>query len=635
MFKRIGISVIVLAVVIGCNTNLVPNGATTNLDDNGFTDADASPGGTGGTGGPPPDPGTDDVDLPSEETRSFFAAFQIDPVAEDTAGPKFVVAGDVDQDGLTDLVSAWNQSQPIQLHLQRRDPDDNISFRTINLGGTTPIAVVAGLELGQINDDGWLDVVVLVKASGAFTGCPGCNAVESGKLDGQIIVLFNPGAAATIPDGDRWSEMVLVNPFVAEKVSNYSHNQFPGNETVDYETSKTEPENSGFTALAVANIDGFPGDEIIVALNPSACGKLDQQPPTNTVDLWINPGPGLAETSANWGAPPVENLSRGIPIAILRARPEIKDIAVSDVEGDGDLDVVVTLSDAITSNIVWVRNPLVPHSTGGPGGAAEVESGFTDLHFICLGGKNDGGPCDPNNPDGEDADCPPSADFEQCASTFGECEEVSFRFVADGWQGRPVGQVDTGADVIAIGDVDTDGFDDILVRSTNGQIIQWFRRPNSLTIEPEFPPSDPVPDRFNFPWPVFTLTEFDGQTPQAIAIGDVTNDGQNEVMIAVEGGVFWYDGTINATVYDPWVANTIIQDTASDGGDGTTVGGVTPGAGVGVQAVDTSTNINALLIVDLDGDGRNDIIGTLDRRSGAGLSDDRLVWYRNTREETD
>ena len=156
-------------------------------------------------------------------------------------------------------------------------------------------------------------------------------------------------------------------------------------------------------------------------------------------------------------------------------------------------------------------------------------------------------------------------------------------------------------------------------------------KPNTLTIEPEFPPSDPIPDRFNFPWPVFTLTEFAGQTPQAIAIGDVTNDGQNEVMIAVEGGVFWYDGTINATVYDPWVANTIIQDTASDG---VTLGGVTPGAGVGVQQVDTSTNINALLIADLDGDGRNDIIGTLDRRSGAGLSDDRLVWYRNTREET-
>jgi hypothetical protein len=35
--------------------------------------------------------------------------------------------------------------------------------------------------------------------------------------------------------------------------------------------------------------------------------------------------------------------------------------------------------------------------------------------------------------------------------------------------------------------------------------------------------------------------------------------------------------------------------------------------------------------VDLDGDGRNDIVGTLDRRANSGLTNDRLVWYRNIR----
>jgi len=54
---------------------------------------------------------------------------------------------------------------------------------------------------------------------------------------------------------------------------------------------------------------------------------------------------------------------------------------------------------------------------------------------------------------------------------------------------------------------------------------------------------------------------------------------------------------------------------------------------VGVTAVDTSTHINTLLVVDLDGDGKNDVVGTLDRRSGAGLSDDRIVWYRNVRSD--
>ena len=49
--------------------------------------------------------------------------------------------------------------------------------------------------------------------------------------------------------------------------------------------------------------------------------------------------------------------------------------------------------------------------------------------------------------------------------------------------------------------------------------------------------------------------------------------------------------------------------------------------------LDTTTVINTLLIVDLDADGRNDIVGTLDRRAGSGLSDDRLVWYRNTKSD--
>src|SRR5206468_87804 len=83
--------------------------------DSTFTDDPVSPGGTGGTA--PPDPNTGDVELPAQDTRSFFTAFQIDPTAEDTAGPKFVAAGDIDQDGLMDLVSGWNQSQPIQIHL--------------------------------------------------------------------------------------------------------------------------------------------------------------------------------------------------------------------------------------------------------------------------------------------------------------------------------------------------------------------------------------------------------------------------------------------------------------------------------------------------------------------------------------
>ena len=58
--------------------------------------------------------GTSDVGATSNDflatgrTLSFFSAIQVDPRSEDSAGPQFVVAADLDSDGLLDLVSAWN-----------------------------------------------------------------------------------------------------------------------------------------------------------------------------------------------------------------------------------------------------------------------------------------------------------------------------------------------------------------------------------------------------------------------------------------------------------------------------------------------------------------------------------------------
>lgn len=371
---------IALGIIFGCTSSVDTGGGTdsggsgsnggfANVDSD-FSDEPSSPGGTGGTdsgsgGGEDAGP----IDLPSENTRSFFTAFQVDPVEEDSAGPKFVVSGDVDQDGFPDLVSAWNQSQPIQLHLQRRDPAGNISFRTITIAGTSPIAIVSGLELGQIDGDGFLDIVVLVKATGVGGFCPKDPPEQVSVLEGEIVILFNPGDAAEIPDGDRWEEVLLVNAFVQDR---WIHNHYPGIESVEFEELKTKPESSGFTALAVGNLDGNTGDDIVVALNPAECEELGQKPPVNTVDLWVNPGGAAARDPANWGVPSEIGLTGNVPVTIMSDAPEVKDIAIYDVDGDTDLDVVAAFSNSISRNVRWARNPLVET------GSVQVVSGNPD-----------------------------------------------------------------------------------------------------------------------------------------------------------------------------------------------------------------------------------------------------------------
>ncbi len=656
-YRGIIVSVVTLSIVIGCGSLLSSGGG----DDGGEVEAvsnnfssipnEFSNANVDVPTVPPPDAEPPPIEDSGEETLSFFKAFQIDPQAEDSAGPKFVVSADVDKDGLLDLVSAWNQSQPVQLHLQRRDEDGNISFRTVTLAGTSPIALVAGVEFGQLNDDDgngviddddWLDVVVLAKATGTAGFCPKPSGIVAiSNLEGEIIVLFSPGNDVEIPNGDRWTEMILENTIIPNEL--IFHNQYPGIDDGDYATMVATPERGGFTSLVVADIDGQNGDDIIVALNPGSCEELGQKVPINTVDLWINPGPADAEIYQAWG---IQGDDGSEPLTIFADAPMVRDLEVMDIDNDGDLDIIATYTNAISQNIRWARNPLVPHGPNMPSGPEAVIGGSSDYFDFCVGGANPGVACTdaqtcigasdglcvngacvggiiPGGACTSNDECPGTAD--------GECFPGVGRFMASNWELRPIATIDTGADVMALGDVDADGADDIIVRSTAGQIVQWFRRPTFEALEPEFPPPDPVPDRFNFPWQVYTLTEFSDRVPGGLTVGDIDGDRRIEIILAAAGAVLWFDESTVLTPFDPWIEATIIQDETGQPGVSTPGGQQQPGgSGVGVTQVDTNTIINGLLVVDLDGDGFNDVIGTLDRRSGAGLSDDRLVWYRNT-----
>ncbi len=493
-------------------------------------------------------PGDGDF-LSTGRTLSHFQAFQVDPPAEDSAGPQFVVAEDLDDDGLTDLVSAWNQSQPVQIHLQRRSESGEIRFETTTLAGNIPVVRVAGLAVTDFDRDGRADVAVLVKESG-LEDAPSCldGDEATGRFyAGLVIVYFGPSDSAETNQALAWDEVRVAPSFLAGQRGPVAG----------------PPEEEGYTAMSAGDMDNDGDMDLVVAIN-SACSGANAE-----TLIFTNPN-AAAIRNGSWSlfiVPDEFPKSKGPLLDDQDFEPDskIKDVQLGDVDGDGDLDIVASFPNAGSLNIRWYRNPILDvqddyHITNGSWqvgtvGQVEPRSGFEDLG---------------------------------------------------------------GADIVRLGDIDRDGILDVVVRSTGGRVVQWLQGPSGPTTAP----------LRHIPWRVYTIAEFIERIPEAIALGDVSGDGQLDLIAAAEGGIVWFESQGAPSVTDQWIENIIIDDLAPgrpNNSPATTDPNVSPNEVAG------GTFINTLLVVDLDGDGREDVVGTLDRSGLSGLSNDALAWLRNTR----
>jgi hypothetical protein len=466
--------------------------------------------------------------LNTGRTLSHFTAIQVDPLNEDSAGPQYVVARDVNDDGLVDLVSAWNQTQPIQVHLQRRDARGAISFETVTLAGNVSVISVAGLAVTDFDLDGHQDVVVLVsEALLPGAGCLDGAAITDAASGGVLIVYLGPDDPDMVNQSLAWENVHIGVSFLV----------------------------GTYTDIAIGDMD-LDGDvDIVTGWN--GCDRSEILVFTN-----------LGQSQTQDGTWSVE----AIPDEF--AQGEVNDVALADVDGDGDLDVVATKPLAVSMNIRWYRNPVLP--TPGANGICYREDGT--------------------------------------------------------WQVGTVGQIPSGADVISLGDIDRDGIVDIVVRSTNGQIIQWLKGPEC----PTTPTAPSLTDPFrNIPWQVYTLAEFKERTPEALALGDLNQDGTLEVVASAGGALIWFEPAVNRSVYDQWVEHLIIDEDTGTATSQVSATAAVPEAADPemelVQSLPTTTTINSILIADINGDHSRDIIAPLDRADLSGLANDVLVWFRNTR----
>ena len=478
-------------------------------------------GGVDGGGGSTPD------FLSTGRTLSFFRAIQVDPRSEDSAGPQFVVAEDLNSDGLLDLVSAWNESQPVQIHLQRRS-GGAIQFETTILAGNIPVVSVAGLAVTDFDGDNAPDIAVLLKNTlSGDAACLDSELPAGAEQSGLMLLYLGPADATQTNQALAWREA----PVEASRLAGRGG-------------AAGVPEEGGYTSMAVGDLDRDGDMDIVVAWNSNCGGESGSRDAV----VFFNQGFG-AVRDGTWVATPVPNSA---PVGTA-----IKDVALGDIDADGDLDIVATFPDAGSMNVRWFRNPVVDVAD--------------DFH------------------------------------------------ISDGqWQVGTIGQIATQADIIRIGDLDGDGLLDVLVRSTAGKVIQWLKGAGGQST------TAPLA---NIPWRVYTLAEFSERTPQSLAIGDLNFDRQVEVIVSAGGGVLWLDAESAPSVYDQWIERLIVDDDPPgrpDQSPATTDPNVSPDEVAGV------TSINSILVVDLDGDGANDLVATLDRVGLSGLSNDALVWFRNT-----
>lgn len=485
--------------------------------------------------------------LNSGRTQSFFVAEQVDPRSEDSAGPQFAVVEDLNGDGLLDIISAWNQSQPVQIHLQQRSLG-LISFETVTLGGNIPVVAVAGLGVADLDEDGVPDIVLLIKESllcGAecLSGDPpACDS--DGLLHGAIVVYFGPTDPAQATQALAWEDQSISASILA-----------------GVGDSRALPEVGGYTSMALGDMDADGDIDIVTAWNSYCDGAQ--------VLTFTNNG-GASVRDGNWPRATIPDPFRCVPSVDVEQCPDpevnIRHVALGDIDRDGDQDIVATYPPARSMNVRWYRNPTID---------------IPDLCHMHTG--------------------------EWLTGTVGQVESRAGQ--------SPLG----GADVAAVADVDRDGILDVVVRSSGGRIIQWLKGPDCPTTPTGASLQDPYR---NIPWRVYSLAEFREATPHAIAVGDINRDGQVEVVASASGILVWLDPRASGSVYDPWGERVIVAD----------VPGAQPqSADPDAEDVDTSTLINSIRIVDLDGDGTNDLIATFDRSGLSGLTNDALVWFRNTR----
>jgi hypothetical protein len=278
--------------------------------------------------------------------------------------PFSIAVGDVNGDGKPDLVvvdsdqncsGAWSTGE-VEVRLGSGDGTFQAPV-SYSSGGFQAL----GVAVGDVNDDGKLDLVVVSSCGSGSATCHGQVGVLLGDGDGtfRTAVIYPAGANSNVTslavgdvNGDGHADVVMVggqNQAVVSVLMGNGDGTF--RPEVSYDGGGSQP---NFVAVADVNGDGHP--DVVVA---SYCMSVDD---CNDGGLGVL----LGNSDGTFQAP--VNYSAGGYGAFS--------LAIADVNGDGRPDLIATTA--------YGNGP----GNSGPGGAVIFYDGFTVLGKATLAGGN-------------------------------------------------------------------------------------------------------------------------------------------------------------------------------------------------------------------------------------------------------
>jgi len=470
-----------------------------------------------------------------------------------------VAVGDVDNDGDLDVVSASASGEDYEVIVWENDGTPFSGLWTgYNVGATDDTAW--SVALGDLDADGWLDVVV------------GTGTAE----DYEVIAWQNDGT----PFDGTWSQRDVGATNAGARAITIGDWDGDG----DADIASAGGTGAGGTCeIVVWQNDGTPfdsvwsGNQVGTATNwlfALTAADLD-----NDGDLDLITGGGTDndyEVVAwqNGGSP----FSGGwAPATLGSSVANVQAVAAGDLDGDGDVDVVSGSESGEDYELIAWENTLLHRNMPFDGDGSPTGTSADDINALAIVDLDGDGDPDVITGAGSDAAVNVVA-WQNNGSPF------------DGtWSSSGLGAAGSDVWAIAVGDLDNDGRPDVVSGAAASPRLRVWQ-------------NDGTP--FSGTWSSYTLTDPPAAV-DSLALGDVDNDGDLDLVVGT-GPHFTYAANDNYRI--------LVYEN-----DGTPFDG-TWGTITNVAII--SYTVHALALGDLDNDGWLDIVAGVNHAPGLGSEDD-------------